>query len=86
MSTDPQPKKTWKRAKALLSWQAAGTDSLKEVVVRITQSGGAVMFSTTIDGTALILSIYSGNDKTKEYITEAGDIPALFAWAIETYG
>jgi hypothetical protein len=38
-----------------------------------------------MDGTALVLSVFSGNTKSKEYLTEVGDIPALFAWAIETY-
>jgi hypothetical protein len=43
------------------------------------------MFSRTIDGSALVLSVYSGDTKSKEYVTEPGDIPALLAWALETY-
>jgi hypothetical protein len=30
--------------------------------------------------------VYAGNDKTKEYVTDAGDIPSLLAYIIETYG
>ena len=67
MPTDKIPSKKWKSVKSLISWQAAGTDSLKETIVRVTQSGNAIMFSTTMDGSALILSVYAGNDKTKEY-------------------
>jgi hypothetical protein len=86
MPTDKVPSKRWKSVKSLISWQAAGTDSLKETIVRVTQSGNAIMFSTTMDGSALILSVYAGNDKTKEYVTDAGDIPSLLAYIIETYG
>lgn len=77
--------KPWKKHVQTLSWSAAGTDSLKSLVSAVTDSGNAVMFSRTMDGTALVFSVFSGNEKVKEYITEAGDIPALFAWAMELY-
>lgn len=86
MSTDKPPSnKAWKKNKSSLSWSAAGTDSLKALVAAVTDNGNGIMFSRTMDGSALILSVYSGNDRSKEYVTEAGDIPALFAWVIETY-
>ena len=86
MSTDNPPNaKTWRKNHKAISWSAAGTDSLKSLVAGITDSGNAVMFSRTLDGTALVCSVFSGNQKTKEYITEAGDIPALFAWLLEEY-
>jgi hypothetical protein len=71
--------------KKSLSWQAAGTDSIKNVVVAVTDSGNSIMFSRTMDGGALVVALYMGNVKAKEYITEAGDIPALFAWCIENF-
>jgi hypothetical protein len=85
MPKDPPSRQTWKKLKSTISWAAAGTDSLHTVVSAVTDSGNAVMFSRTIDGTALALTVYSGDTKSKEYITEPGDIPALLAWVMETY-
>lgn len=86
MSKDPPiGQKPWKSNHSSISWSAAGKDSLHSMLSAITDSGNAVMFSRTMDGSALILSIYAGDTKSKEYITEAGDIPSLLAWAVETY-
>jgi len=68
-----------------LSWAAAGTESLKSTIVGVTDAGNSIMFSRTLDGGALVVALYMGNVKAKEYITEAGDIPALFAWCIENF-
>lgn len=86
MSKDPPINgKPWKGHSSSIAWSSAGKDSLHSLVSAITNSGNAVMFSRTMDGSALVLSVFSGNTKSKEYVTEPGDIPALFAWAIETY-
>jgi len=71
--------------KRVLSWSAAGTDTLKTAITAITDSGNAILFSRTLDGGALSLTLFSGQQKSKEYITEEGDIPGLLAWAIEEY-
>jgi len=86
MPLDPRNPKRFKGGvKSTLSWQAVGTESLKDAIVRITDSGNAILFSRTTEGSALSLTLFSGNQKSKEYITEVGDIPALLAWAIEEY-
>lgn len=86
MSTDtPKTPGSWRKDHKSISWSAAGKDSIHSAVAAITGSGNAVMFSRTIDGSALVLSVYSGSEKVKEYVTEPGDIPALLAWAVETY-
>jgi hypothetical protein len=81
----PSTPRSWRSDKHSISWSASGTDSIKSLVVGITDSGNACMFSRTMDGSALVLSIFSGNEKVKEYITEPGDIVSLFAWALEHY-
>lgn len=86
MSKDPPNKPTsWRKVHRVLSWSAASPEKLHDLVVRLTDSGCAVMFSTTIDASALVLSVYSGQDKDKEYVTEVGDIPPLFEWMVQTY-
>lgn len=86
MSKDPPNKpQSWKKVHKVLSWSAAGTESMHSLVAAVTNSGNAVMFSTTMDGSALVLSVYAGTDRVKEYVTDPGDIPALFAWVIENY-
>jgi len=75
----------WKKSHTSVSWSAAGEDSIKQLVTAVTNSGNAIMFSRTIDGSALVLSVFSGQDKAKEYVTDVGDIPSLFAWAIEHF-
>lgn len=84
-SKTPDSPHSWRKQHKSLSWSAAGESSLKATVAAITDSGNAVMFSRTMDGSALVLSIFSGDIKSKEYVTEVGDIPPLLAWAIETY-
>jgi hypothetical protein len=71
--------------KKSLSWQAGGADSIKDTIVKITESGNSIMFTRTADGGALAVACYMGNVKAKEYITEVGDIPALLAWCIENF-
>jgi len=71
--------------KKSLSWQAAGADTLRSTIVAVTDSGNSIMFSRTMDGGALVVALYMGNVKAKEYITEVGDIPALLAWCVETF-
>jgi len=86
MSKDPPNKpSTWRKVHRVLSWSAAGTDSLKTLVSAVTDSGNALMFSRTVDGGALIFTAFSGDEKFKEFITDPADIPALFAWVIENY-
>jgi len=86
MPQDPRnPKKFKGGIKEVLSWQAAGPESLKSAIVAITDAGNAILFSRTIDGGALSLTLFSGNQKSKEYITTPGEIVALLEWAIEEY-
>jgi hypothetical protein len=85
MSKDPPNRQPWKKLHSVLSWSAVGKDSLHSCISAVTDSGNALMFSRTLDGSALALTIYSGDTKSKEYITEPGDIPALLAWVMETY-
>lgn len=85
MPKEPPTNKSWRKNAHSISWSGAGTDSLKSLITGVTDSGNAIMFSRTIDGTALVLAVYSGSEKVKEYVTEVGDIPALFAWVLETY-
>jgi len=68
-----------------LSWQAAGSESLKSTIVGVTDAGNSIMFSRTIDGGALVVALYSGNVKAKEYITEPGDLPALLTWCGDNF-
>jgi len=71
--------------KKSLSWQAAGTETIKSTIVAVTEAGNSIMFSRTMDGGALVVALYMGNVKAKEYITEVGDIPALLAWCVENF-
>jgi hypothetical protein len=85
MSTDMPPNKPWKAKHSSLTWSAASTKDLHNAVAAITGSGNAVMFSRTMDGSALVLSIFSGNNKAKEFVTDPGDIPSLLTWAVEEF-
>lgn len=89
-SNDPAGKsgssRKWKANHNSLSWSSGPTESMRDAIAGITNAGGGVMFSRTIDGSALIIGVYSGNDRTKEYITELGDITPCLAWLLETYG
>jgi len=75
----------WRSNRASLSWAAAGPDTLKSTIVSITSAGNAIMFSMTIDQSALIVTVYSGNEKCREFVTEPGDIVPLLSWLVETY-
>lgn len=81
----PNTAAKWKSNRASLSWSAAGADSLKATIAAVTDSDNAIMFSRTMDGSALICTVYSGNDKSREFITSPGDIVPLLSWVIETF-
>lgn len=81
----PNSASKWRSNKASLSWSAAGADTLKHAIASITDSGNAIMFSKTVDQSALICTVYSGSDKSREFVTEPGDIVPLLAWFVETY-
>lgn len=81
----PSKPTSWRKVHKVLSWRAAGTDSLHSLVSGVCDCGNAVMFSNTIDGSALVLTVFSGDIKVKEYITEPGDLPPLFAWVLENF-
>lgn len=86
MSKDPPiGSKPWKREHQSISWSAAGKDSIHSLVSGVTDSGNAIMFSRTMDGSALVLSVYAGQERVKEYVTEVGDIVSLLAWIVEHY-
>lgn len=84
--TQGDPAKKWRSNKKSIHWQSAGAESLREVIARLTDNGCGVMLSRTSDGGSLVFGVYAGDDRTKEYITDPGDIPGLLAWALETYG
>lgn len=81
----PRTSGQWRKKHTSVSWSAAGKDSLHSVVAGVTNSGNAIMFSRTMDGSALVLSVYAGSERVKEYVTEPGDIVPLLAWVLETY-
>lgn len=84
--TNGNAARAWKSNKKSIHWQAAGAESLREVITRLTDNGCGVMFSRTADGGSLVCGVYAGNDRTKEYITDPGDIPGFLSWLLETYG
>lgn len=86
MSKDPPNKPTtWRKVHKVLSWSALGPESMRSAVVSLTDCGNAIMFSRTLDGSALIVNVYSGDEKFKEFVTDPGDLVPLFAWIIENY-
>jgi len=58
---------------------------MRDAIAKLTDAGCGVLFSRTLDGGALVIGIYSGNERTKEYITEPGDIVVCLAYLVETY-
>lgn len=83
--TDGTPKR-WRSDRATISWSAGPTESMRDFIARITDNGAAVLFSRTTDGGALVLQVLAGQERSKEYITEPGDIVACMSWLVETYG
>lgn len=78
--------RSWKSKHNSLSWSAGPPETMRDAITKLTDAGCGVLFSRTLDGSALVIGVYSGNERSKEYITEAGDILACLAWLVETYG
>jgi len=76
----------WRKARASISWSGGPSESMRDAIGRITDNGSAVLFSRTLDGGALSIQVLAGNERSKEYITEPGDIVPCLAWLVETYG
>jgi len=75
----------WKAKHNSISWRSGPTDTLHDVIAKLTDAGCGVLFSRTMDGGALVIGVYAGNERTKEYITEPGDILVCLAYLVETY-
>jgi len=76
----------WRSKRTTLSWTGGPPESMRDAIGRITDSGAAILFARTSDGGALVIQVLAGNERSKEYITEAGDIVACLAWLTEAYG
>lgn len=76
----------WKGNRKSISWSGGPADSMRAAIASITDNGCAVLFSRTQDGGALSIQVLAGSERSKEYITELGDITPCLAWLVETYG
>lgn len=85
MSGNNPTRASWKKTHKTISWGAAGHDALVKLVTVLTDNGCAVMFGRTMDGGALVLQIFAGTERSKEYVTAEGDIASLFEWAMSQY-
>lgn len=83
---ESSPGRQWKSKRNTLSWSAGPAESMRDAITRLTDAGCGVLLSKTIDGSALVLGVYSGDARVKEYITEPGDILPCLAYLVETYG
>lgn len=76
---------SWKKKHNSISWSSGPTETMRDFIGKLTDAGCGVLFSRTTDGGALVVSVYAGDDRSKEYITEPGDILLCFAWLAEHY-
>lgn len=77
--------KAWKAKHNTISWSSGPSETMRDAIASLTDAGCGVLFSRTMDGGALVVGVYSGSDRTKEYITEPGDILVCLAYLVETY-
>jgi len=75
----------WKSKHKSISWSSGPTETMRDFIAQLTDAGCGVLFSRTTDGGALVVSVYAGDDRSKEYITEPGDILVCFAYLTELY-
>lgn len=76
----------WRANRASISWSGGPADSMRAAIGAITDNGAAVLFSRTTDGGALSIQVLAGSERSKEYITEVGDILPCLKWLVDTYG
>jgi hypothetical protein len=84
-ASDGTPKR-WRTDRKSVSWSSGPPESMRDAIARITDNGAAILFSRTTDGGALVLQVLDGQERSKEYITEPGDIVPCLSWLLETYG
>ena len=84
--TNGTGQRNWKSGRSSISWSGGPSDSMRAAIGRITDNGAAVLFSRTLDGGALSIQVLAGDERSKEYITDAGDIVACLNWLGETNG
>jgi len=61
------------------SWEEANAEDLWRTIYQVTNSGDALMFGLTRDGGAVVLTVLSGDDRTKAYATGEEEIANLLA-------
>jgi hypothetical protein len=72
-----------RRLRQVLSWGAVGADNIRAFVAALTDNGCAVLFGRTMDGGALTVHCFCGENKPKEYISTYADVVPVFATLIE---
>lgn len=56
------------------SWRGAPAENLWEVIVNITEQGGAIRFGLTRDGGAYAVGIYDNGEHETEYLKPGEDL------------
>lgn len=75
----------WKSKHNSISWSSGPAETMRDTIAKLTNAGCGVLFSRTQDGGSLVIGVYAGNERSKEYITEPGDILLCLAFLVETY-
>jgi len=77
--------KKWRADRITVRWSQADADAVLAFIDLLTDAGCAVIFNRTTDGGSLILGLYAGADRPKDYLQTPGDISAYMEWLTTNY-
>lgn len=78
--------KQWRASRPTVRWSVADATLVLEFIDALTDAGCAVIFNRKADGSELILGLYAGDERPKDYLVTAGEVRDYMAWLRKTYG
>lgn len=79
-------RKQWRQSANSVTWSERLPGTFISTIESVTESGGAILFAKTRDGSSLLLKVFHGNDGCQEYLDSTQDIDALLEWVRTTFG
>jgi len=73
-----------REAKQKIAWDEVSAPQIGEVVAAVTRDGSAVLFGTTRDGGALVVTICAGDERIKFYASDPQEVADMIANIIAT--
>jgi len=85
-NSNPQARKRRSRDVTQQYWEGADAAQLKYFVNEVTAAGCACLFARTRDGGSLVVQVFNGEEKLKEYLNSPQEAAEVLNWLLDDIG